>query len=253
MNVTLKSLALVVFALSPAACASEPAFEAYSETGSGTDSQSGDDGDDMGGGGSDDSSSQSGDGGMPFDLGMDDGDTDGDQSESGDTSGDGDAGDGDGDDDGLSSTSTDSTTGDGDGDGDGGMDKFPGDLCDPFIDTCIDFNDLDYVCALDNDWLGGDVYEYNFKCMAFYGQNGSTGMTGEICNSVSNECQTGYYCAGDWALDPGTCEGFGKCCATLCAYGDICPGGEECAVQHFQSMLTDYLDVYTGIGFCPSG
>ena len=253
MNVTLKSLALVVFALSPAACASEPAFEAYSETGSGTDSQSGDDGDDMGSDGVFDSSSESGDSGMLFDVGMATSDTDGDQSESGDSSGDVDAGDGDGDDGVDDSTSTDSTTGDGDGDGDGGMDKFPGDLCDPFIDNCIDVDGVENVCSLDNDWLGGDVYEYNFKCLGFYGQNGSTGTSGETCDSINNRCQDGFYCAAGGSLDEGLCSQFGTCCATLCAYGDICAGGEECAVQHFQSMLTDYLDVYTGIGFCPSG
>lgn len=250
MNVTLKSLALVVLALSPAACASEPAFEAYSETGSGTDSQSGDDGDDMGSDGVFDSSSESGDGGMPLDIGM----ADGDESESGDASGDGDAGDGDGDDDGLSSASTDSTTGDGDGDGDSGMDKFPGDLCDPFIDTCLDIDGDDYVCAFDNDWLGGNEYEWNFKCQFFWTQENSAGMTGDLCNDGANQCQTGYYCASGSQLDEGICASpWVECCASLCAYGDVCGGGEECSVTHFQSDLTDYLDIYTGIGFCPSG
>ena len=223
--------AAVALTLSPAACASETGSE--SGVGTDTDSQSGGDGDDVGSGSSDSGS----------ESGVSTGSAgDGDGSDGSEVTEDGTetmAGDGDG-------------TGDGDGDGAPGPDKFPGDLCDPFIDTCISFEGNDYVCALDNDWLGGDEYEYNFKCMLFSDLAGP-GTSGSMCNSSSNECQTGYYCAGDWALDPGTCATPGKCCATLCSYGETCGGGEECAVQHFQATLTDYLDIYTGIGFCPSG
>lgn len=239
--------AVVALTLSPAACASETGSE--SGVGTDTDSQSGGDGDDVGSGSSDSGS----------ESGVSTGSAgDGDGSGGSEVTEDGTetmAGDGDGDSNSNTSSGGDGDgdgTGDGDGDGAPGSDKFPGDLCDPFIDTCISFEGNDYVCALDNDWLGGDEYEYNFKCMLFLDLAGP-GTSGSMCNSSSNECQTGYYCAGDWALDPGTCEGFGKCCATLCVYEDTCGGGEECAVKHFQATLTDYLDVYTGIGFCPSG
>ena len=174
----------------------------------------------------------------------------------GDDSSDSSTGDGDGD------LSTSSSTGDGDGDssttdssstgdGDAGIDQYPGELCDPFIDTCVDYLGDNYVCGLDTDFIDGQN-EYNFKCYLrteVYGD----GFAGSQCVEtvvVNNTCQDDFYCAPyEEVWPPGACS-YDECCSPLCVYGEICGDGSECLVTHFADELTDYLDVYIGIGYC---
>lgn len=174
------------------------------------------------------------------------GDGDGDGESSGDGDGDGEetsSGDGDGD-----STSS----GDGDGDGDTGMmggDKFPGDLCDPFIgDTCVDAGG-DFECIFKGEFVEGSStdIEYVFKCELL--DTFENGEQGEDCYYSHHSCRTGMYCASPSAF-AGECTGPG-CCTGICTFGDVCGNGMECEVTAWQAFLADYLDIYTGIGYCP--
>ncbi len=70
-----------------------------------------------------------------------------------------------------------------------------------------------------------------------------------IPGSGIDTCQDDFYCASYEAWPPGACSGA-ECCSPLCVYGEICGDGSECMVTHFAFALTDYLDIYTGIGFC---
>ncbi len=254
LHKTIATAAIIALALSPAACASGPGSEAG--VGTGTDDESAGDGDDVGSGGSIDSSSEStasGNSSVTMGSGAGDGDGtgqsttmgDGDEAGDGDSSGDGDS---------TSNSATgDGDAGDGDGDGAPGSDKFPGDLCDPFIDTCIDFEGTDYVCAFNYDEPSIGVYEYNFRCKPFWDQQGD-GLAGSNCTGdtfAHYMCQNEFYCAPAELLTEGDC--IYECCSPLCVYGDVCSDGSECFVTYVADQLTDYLDIYTGIGFCQSG
>ena len=271
MNNKNKSATAIFTMAISSACSSGPIIEAESRvgetsSGSGTGEASSESGFSSESGGSGSSTTMSGgdidstDSSTMAD-GEESGDVDstgGDSSTSAETTGDGDSesdsstGDGDGD---LSTSSTadtgddsstDSTsTGDGDGDGDPGTDKYPGELCDPFIDTCVDYLGDDYVCFFN---AGQD--EYNFKCLPFSDQYGD-GFAGSQCGYTGfGTCQDDFYCAPYETWPPGACI-YGECCSPLCVYGEICGDGSECLVTHFADELTDYLDVYIGIGYCP--
>ena len=152
-------------------------------------------------------------------------------------------------------TSTSSGTGTGDsstdGDGDAGMGKSRAELCDPWIDTCTD-TDYDYECKISSELIGSD-YEYNFTCRIFVDTLGD-GLSGSPCSSAIGDqfCKQGFICSEASAMPSESCESE-RCCAPICASGDICSDGSECNVQYWEPELADYLDVYTGIGFCPSG
>jgi len=169
----------------------------------------------------------------------------------GDESGDGDSdsnGDGDG--------SSETTPGDGDGDGDGdstggsGEDRYPGDLCDPFLDACLDIQGNDYECTLDQE-LGGMGWETVFKCnLSQYGLY--NGEEGDVCTWGHESCQTGLYCVGGQEAWPnGSCgNGTQQCCAQVCSLNGGECGNSECYIGHWQEDLAGYLDGYVGIGFC---
>lgn len=175
------------------------------------------------------------------------GDGDGDGESSGDGDGDGEetsSGDGDGD-----------STSSGDGDGDTGMtgeEKFPFDLCDPFIgDTCLD-TDMDYECIFKGEFVEGNPgdIEYVFRCEPL--NTDWDGQYGDPCLYQHYSCRAGMYCASESAFENGNCSGTGfSCCTDICTFGDVCGNGMECEVTAWQAFLADYLDIYTGIGYCP--
>jgi hypothetical protein len=126
--------------------------------------------------------------------------------------------------------------------------RFPGDLCDPFIDTCVDAGN-DYECSLDYQMVGSE-YETVFKCNVL--NNSNPGDYGDLCVWGHEGCKTGSYCtSAELAWPNEQCGGgFQSCCATLCKFNEMCPNG-PCHVTDWQADLGDYLDQYTGIGYCP--
>lgn len=232
----------------PAGCASFVS-EGLGDTGSTSDSESGD-GWESGSVGTDSVTESESESGSSSDMGSSSGDGDGDSDSIGTSAS---TGDGDGDGDGDSTSS--STAGDGDGDGDGGTGetRFPGDYCDPFLDTCLDQGG-DYECSLDQEWLGGSDYETVFTCSVLNNSNPTPdpGGYGDTCMNDHSGCQTGYLCTASTVAWPNMeCGGgIGQCCAGICFLGDMCANG-PCNIQYWQAGLADYLDPYTGIGYCP--
>lgn len=147
-----------------------------------------------------------------------------------------------------SSSSSSTTTG-------GGQMLFPGDPCDPFVDTCLDVNNTDYECHRAMVHLGNNVWEHYFECMEFEPLANEDGELYAVCGNVVWEpvsCRTGHWCTPAVFLDEANCAHTpnNSCCAPVCAWGDICGNGQECQVVFWQADLADYLDIYNGIGYC---
>jgi hypothetical protein len=141
------------------------------------------------------------------------------------------------------STSAGGTTG-----GVGEM-QFPGDLCDPFADECIDAGG-NYECQRDAIMLPQNVYETVFMCKLLNESQGD-GEYGASCGLYPNaQCVTGLWCQSDIFFHPNGCAS-GLCCTDVCVYQEICGNGKECEVLIWQADLADYLDQYIGIGRCP--
>lgn len=129
---------------------------------------------------------------------------------------------------------------------------FPGDDCDPFIDTCLDVNDQDYECQLGYQWLGGNEYEWLFQCQWFKDDFGDGTELANCSPNADTNCSTGYWCKWKSEFAEGHCP-HAKCCTAICTFGDQCAGGGECEIDFWQAQLADYLDQYTGLGICPEG
>jgi hypothetical protein len=137
---------------------------------------------------------------------------------------------------GATETGSSSTTG-----GAGQM-RFPGDICDPFVDWCLD----GYECMREATLAG----EIHFTCRDLFDDFGGTGLYGETCHQKSNDqCVTGFMCANKQYFPQDFCPQI-ACCAQLCRYQEICPNGMECEITLWQASLEGYLDQYTGIGIC---